>query len=56
MTASHPSIDKNQNLLRLQNHLLNLPNDLLKHVHLARVRQEDPRLFFSALEADLNGL
>ena len=56
LLARHPSVNHEQNLLRLKNHLLNLPNDLLKHVHLSKIRREDPRLFFSALKADLNGL
>ncbi|KAK1920544.1 malate dehydrogenase [Papiliotrema laurentii] len=55
-TPSHPSIDHKQNLLRLQHHLLTLPNDLLKHAHLSKIRREDPRLFFSAIKEDLNGL
>ncbi|WVR06598.1 hypothetical protein IAU60_003630 [Kwoniella sp. DSM 27419] len=55
-SSPHPNITPSQNLLRLKAHLQNLPTDLLKHVHLARVRQEDPELFFSAIRDDLTGL
>ncbi|OCF40293.1 malate dehydrogenase (oxaloacetate-decarboxylating)(NADP+) [Kwoniella heveanensis CBS 569] len=54
--SPHPAITPSQNLLRLKAHLQNLPTDLLKHVHLARIRQEDPELFFSAIRDDLIGL
>ncbi|WWD18737.1 hypothetical protein CI109_103191 [Kwoniella shandongensis] len=55
-SPSHPNITPAQNLLRLKSTLQNLPTDLLKHSHLARVRREDPNLFFSALKDDLIGL
>ncbi|ORX37148.1 hypothetical protein BD324DRAFT_673974 [Kockovaella imperatae] len=51
-----PHTSHEQNLIRLQRHLLSLPNDLLRHSHLAKIRQKDPRLFFAALRDDLTGL
>jgi malate dehydrogenase (oxaloacetate-decarboxylating)(NADP+) len=52
----HPSPTPEQNLLRLRNHLDTLPTPLLKHVHLSKVRREDPNLFFAAMKDDLPGL
>lgn len=45
-----------QDLARLQYHLASLPTPLLKHVHLSKIRRENPRLFFKALAADIVGL
>ena len=53
-TIPQPSAE--QNLLRLQNHMSTLPTPLLKHMHLSKVRREDPRLFFQAMAADLTNL
>nr|ODN92478.1 malate dehydrogenase (oxaloacetate-decarboxylating)(NADP+) [Cryptococcus depauperatus CBS 7841] len=55
-TSPHPVITSEQNLLRLKAHLRNLPTPLLKHVHLSKVRREDPNLYFSALRDDLINL
>ncbi|WWC71047.1 uncharacterized protein I206_105000 [Kwoniella pini CBS 10737] len=55
-TSPHPNITSDQNLLRLKAHLQNLPTDLLKHVHLSKIRREDPALYFSAIRDDLTGL
>ncbi|OCF75376.1 malate dehydrogenase (oxaloacetate-decarboxylating)(NADP+) [Kwoniella mangroviensis CBS 8886] len=55
-SSPHPLISPEQNLLRLKAHLQNLPTDLLKHVHLSKIRREDPSLYFSAIRDDLTGL
>ncbi|WVW85002.1 hypothetical protein I302_107038 [Kwoniella bestiolae CBS 10118] len=55
-SSPHPLIAPEQNLLRLKAHLQNLPTDLLKHVHLSKIRREDPSLYFSAIRDDLIGL
>jgi hypothetical protein len=52
----YPRCDADQDLLRLKHQLRNLPSNLLKHTHLSKIRQQDPRLFFSALRDDLTGL
>ncbi|WVQ84362.1 hypothetical protein IAT38_006514 [Cryptococcus sp. DSM 104549] len=55
-TTPHPNITHAQNLLRLKAHLQNLPTPLLKHVHLSKVRREDPDLFFAIMRDELTDL
>ena len=54
--VSYPNITLDQDLLRLKHHLAQLPTTLLKHVHLQRVRRQQPNLFFAALADDINKL
>lgn len=54
--SSYPEITPEQDLLRLTHHLSQLPTPLLKHVHLQRVRRQNPNLFFAALANDINKL
>ncbi|KAK4685206.1 malate dehydrogenase (oxaloacetate-decarboxylating)(NADP+), partial [Tremellales sp. Uapishka_1] len=53
---AHPLLSPRQNLQRLKLQLSLLPTDLLRHVHLSRVRRDDPGLFFAAMRDDLTGL
>ncbi|KIR70495.1 malate dehydrogenase (oxaloacetate-decarboxylating)(NADP+) [Cryptococcus deuterogattii CA1014] len=55
-TAPLPAITPEQNLLRLKAHLQNLPTPLLKHIHLSKIRREDPNLFFSVMRDELTNL
>lgn len=55
-TSPLPAITPAQNLLRLKAHLQNLPTPLLKHVHLSKIRREDPNLFFSVMRDELTDL
>lgn len=48
-----PAISSAQNLLRLKSTLEGLPTPLLKHVHLSKIRREDPDLYFACLQDDL---
>jgi hypothetical protein len=54
--TSYPDITMDQDLMRLKYHLGQLPTSLLKHVHLQRVRRQNPNLFFAALADDISGL
>jgi hypothetical protein len=54
--TSYPDITMEQDLQRLKYHLDQLPTSLLKHVHLQRVRRQNPNLFFAALADDISGL
>jgi malate dehydrogenase (oxaloacetate-decarboxylating)(NADP+) len=56
LAAPYPNITIEQDLLRLKHHLALLPTNLLKHVHLQRVRRQNPNLFFAALADDISGL
>jgi hypothetical protein len=56
LTTTYPQITPDQDLLRLKYHLDQLPTTLLKHVHLQRVRRQNPNLFFAALADDINAL
>lgn len=54
--TGYPHITMEQDLLRLKHHLGTLPTPLLKHVHLQRVRRQNPNLFFAALADDIDKL
>ncbi|TXT08841.1 hypothetical protein VHUM_02969 [Vanrija humicola] len=56
VALARPKISREQSLLRLQHQLATTPSPLGKHGLLSRVRQQDPELFFSAIQADLVNL